>query len=294
KLSSNEIKLLGITGKKKVAVMKALNGSVKGLTEQQAQQTIDALEKTSLKEQQAYQKQAKSLKSYRDKGLLSEKAYNKAMSQLRDGHKNSLTKNLQAIDKLENNYSARHSTSLEDLMNKEKITWNDIDKTLDNTAKNHKAKLSAIAQEYGKIGTVAKKAGSDWNSCVLDPKTGKIKTNAQETINDTAKTEQGWARLKFDLKNAKINSNAKSMIGEAAIQSGRWDKLSWREKKAMIRVQGDKELTGIVKKVKDWDKLTPEQKTAIVRAKGQKELALAMIDAGEWNNLPMKDKEALV
>src|SRR5699024_6891056 len=93
KLSSNEIKLLGITGKKKVAVMKALNGSVKGLTEQQAQQTIDALEKTSLKEQQAYQKQAKSLKSYRDKGLLSEKAYNKAMSQLRDGHKNSLTKN---------------------------------------------------------------------------------------------------------------------------------------------------------------------------------------------------------
>ena len=294
KLSSNEIKLLGITGKKKVAVMKALNGSVKGLTEQQAQQTIDALEKTSLKEQQAYQKQAKSLKSYRDKGLLSEKAYNKAMSQLRDGHKNSLTKNLQAIDKLENNYNARHSTSLEDLMNKEKITWNDIDKTLDNTAKNHKAKLSAIAQEYGKIGTVAKKAGSDWNSLVLDPKTGKIKTNAQETINDTAKTEQGWARLKFDLKNAKINSNAKSMIGEAAIQSGRWDKLPWREKKAMIRVQGDKELTGIVKKVKDWDKLTPEQKTAIVRAKGQKELALAMIDAGEWNNLPMKDKEALV
>lgn len=294
KLSSNEIKLLGITGKKKVAVMKALNGSVKGLTEQQAQQTIDALEKTSLKEQQAYQKQAKSLKSYRDKGLLSEKAYNKAMSQLRDGHKNSLTKNLQAIDKLENNYSARHSTSLEDLMNKEKITWNDIDKTLDNTAKNHKAKLSAIAQEYGKIGTVAKKAGSDWNSLVLDPKTGKIKTNAQETINDTAKTDQGWARLKFDLKNAKINSNAKSMIGEAAIQSGRWDSLPWKEKKAMLRVQGNKELTGIVKKVKDWDKLTPEQKTAIVRAKGQKELALAMIDAGEWNNLPMKDKEALV
>lgn len=294
KLSSNEIKLLGITGKKKVAVMKALNGSVKGLTEQQAQQTIDALEKTSLKEQQAYQKQAKSLKSYRDKGLLSEKAYNKAMSQLRDGHKNSLTKNLQAIDKLENNYSARHSTSLEDLMNKEKITWNDIDKTLDNTAKNHKAKLSAIAQEYGKIGTVAKKAGSDWNSLVLDPKTGKIKTNAQETINDTAKTEQGWARLKFDLKNAKINSNAKSMIGEAAIQSGRWDSLPWNEKKAMIRVQGNKELTGVVKQIKDWDKLTPEQKTAIVRAKGQKELALAMIDAGEWNNLPMKDKEALV
>ncbi len=294
KLSSNEIKLLGITGKKKVAVMKALNGSVKGLTEQQAQQTIDALEKTSLKEQQAYQKQAKSLKSYRDKGLLSEKAYSKAMSQLRDGHKNSLTKNLQAIDKLENNYSARHSTSLEDLMNKEKITWNDIDKTLDNTAKNHKAKLSAIAQEYGKIGTVAKKAGSDWNSLVLDPKTGKIKTNAQETINDTAKTEQGWARLKFDLKNAKINSNAKSMIGEAAIQSGRWDSLPWNEKKAMIRVQGNKELTGVVKQIKDWDKLTPEQKTAIVRAKGRKELALAMIDAGEWNNLTVNQKEALV
>ncbi|WCG36415.1 phage tail tape measure protein [Companilactobacillus farciminis] len=294
KLNDNEIKLLGITGKKKVAVMKALNGTVKGLTEQQAQQTIDSLEKVSIKEESSYKKQANALKSYRNKGLITEKAYTKAMDQLQTGHKSQLTKNLSAIDKLENDYSARHSTSLEKLMQDEKISWNDVDKTLSKAQSNGKTKLSAIAQEYGKVGTVAKTAGEDWNHMVLDPKTGKIKTNAQETINDTAKTQQGWAQLKFDLKNAKINSNAKSMIGEAAIQSGRWDSLPWKDKKAMIRVQGNKELTGVVKQVKDWDKLTPQQKTAIVRAKGQKELALAMIDAGEWNNLSMKDKEALV
>lgn len=294
KLNDNEIKLLGITGKKKVAVMKALNGTVKGLTEQQAQQTIDSLEKVSIKEESNYKKQANALKSYRNKGLITEKAYTKAMDQLQSGHKSQLTKNLSAIDKLENDYSARHSTSLEKLMQDEKISWNDVDKTLSKAQSNGKTKLSAIAQEYGKVGTVAKKAGQDWNHMVLDPKTGKIKTNAQQTINDTAKTEQGWAKLKFELKNAKIDSNAKSMIGEAAIQSGRWDSLPWKDKKAMIRVQGNKELTGVVKQVKDWDKLTPQQKTAIVRSKGQKELALAMIDAGEWNNLSMKDKEALV
>lgn len=294
KLNENEIKLLGITGKKKVAVMKALNGDVKGLTEAQAQQTIDSLEKVSIKEESTYKKQANVLKGYRSKGLISEKAYNKAMETLRSGHKSKLDKNLQAVAQIEDKYDARHSTALDDIVHKEKTSWRDIDDELSKTQKNHKVKLSAIAQEYGKIGTVAKKAGQDWNHMVLDPKTGKIKTNAQQTINDTAKTKQGWAQLKFDLKNAKINSNAKSMIGEAAIQSGRWDSLPWKDKKAMIRVQGNKELTGIVKKVKDWDKLTPEQKTAIVRAKGQKELALAMTDAGEWNKLSLKQKEALV
>lgn len=294
KLNENEIKLLGITGKKKIAVMKALNGDVKGLTEQQAQSTIDTLEKASIKEEKTYKKNADTIKKWRKSGHMTEKAYNKAMEQLSNNHKANIDKNLRAVAQIEDKYDARHSTALDDIVHKEKTSWRDIDDELSKAQKNHKAKLSAIAQEYGKIGTVAKKAGSDWNSLVLDPKTGKIKTNAQETINDTAKTEQGWARLKFDLKNAKINSNAKSMIGEAAIQSGRWDSLPWNEKKAMIRVQGNKELTGVVKQIKDWDKLTPEQKTAIVRAKGQKELALAMIDAGEWNNLPMKDKEALV
>ncbi len=294
KLNENEIKLLGITGKKKIAVMKALNGDVKGLTEQQAQSTIDTLEKASIKEEKTYKKNADTIKKWRKSGHMTEKAYNKAMEQLSNNHKANIDKNLRAVAQIENKYDAQHSTALDDIVHKEKTSWRDIDDELSKAQKNHKVKLSAIAQQYGKISTVAKTAGKDWNHMVLNPKTGKIKTNAQETINDTAKTEQGWARLKFDLKNAKINSNAKSMIGEAAIQSGRWDSLPWNEKKAMIRVQGNKELTGVVKQIKDWDKLTPEQKTAIVRAKGQKELALAMIDAGEWNNLPMKDKEALV
>lgn len=294
KLNENEIKLLGITGKKKIAVMKALNGDVKGLTERQAQSTIDTLEKASIKEEKTYKKNADKIKKWRKSGQITEKAYNKAMEQLSSNHKASIDKNLQAVAKIEDKYDAQHSTALDDIVHKEKTSWRDIDDELSQAQKNHKVKLSAIAQEYGKIGTVAKKAGKDWNHMVLNPKTGKIKTNAQQTINDTAKTEQGWAQLKFDLKNAKIDSNAKSMIGEAAIQAGRWDSLPWKDKKAMIRVQGNKELTDVVKKVKDWDKLTPQQKTAIVRAKGQKELALAMIDAGEWNNLSMKDKEALV
>ncbi|GAB5055821.1 hypothetical protein COSHB9_02080 [Companilactobacillus alimentarius] len=294
KLNENEIKLLGITGKKKIAVMKALNGDVKGLTEQQAQSTIDTLEKASIKEEKTYKKNADTIKKWRKSGHMTEKAYNKAMEQLSNNHKANIDKNLQAVAKIEDKYDAQHSTALDDIVHKEKTSWRDIDDELSQAQKNHKVKLSAIAQEYGKIGTVAKKAGKDWNHMVLNPKTGKIKTNAQKTINDTAKTKQGWSQLKFDLKHAKIDSNAKSMIGEAAIQSGRWDSLPWKDKKAMICVQGNKELTGIVKKVKDWDKLTPQQKTAIVRAKGQKELALAMIDAGEWNNLSMKDKEALV
>lgn len=296
KLNDNEIKLLGITGKKKIAVMKALNGDVKGLTEQQAQSTIDILEKASIKEENSYKKNADQIKKWRKNGRITEKTYNKAMEQLSSDHKANIDKNLRAVAQIEDKYDARHSTTLDDIVHKEKTSWRDIDDELSKTQKNHKVKLSAIAQEYGKIGTVAKTAGKDWNSMVLNPKTGKIKTNAQETLNDTAKTKQGWAQLDFDLKHARINSNAKSMIGEAAVQSGRWDSLPWKEKKLMLRVnqKGKQDLVAAIKDIKNWNQLTPAQKNAIIRAKGQKELALAMIDAGEWNNLPMKDKEALV
>lgn len=293
KMNNNEVQLIGLSGKKKIQVEKALNSSMRSMSANEAVENYDLLSESIKKQNGVYKKSQSQIKALRKGGFLSEKAYNVAMSKLSKEHANDImNEGKKMIEYGKKAHLAQGGVS--DDLKRIGLSYDEVAKHTDKSAQSMSTANSRIADTASKMGTVARKAGEDWNSMVLNPKTGRIKTNAQQTLNDTAKTKQGWAQLKFDLKNAKISSNAKSMIGEAAVQSGRWDSLPWKEKKAMIRVQGNKELTGVVKQVKDWDKLTPQQKTAIVRAKGQKELALAMIDAGEWNNLPMKDKEALV
>lgn len=293
-LNQNEVKLLGIGGKQKANVLRALNGDVKNLTQQQAQSTFDTLQRGVEKEVSLYEKNSKTLKNQRNKGLITEKQYSQAVDALQKDHKKKLQSNLGGISQLETEYGLVHGTNLDNIMSKEKISWDEVDKTLEKAQKNHKVKLSSIAQEYGDLNKVQQQTGKEWNRMVLDPKTGKIKTDAQKTLNETASTEQGWEKLKFDAKHAKIDSNAKAMVAVAAIENGRWEDMSWKDKKALLAVKGDKELEGMVKRVKDWDKLKPKQQEAIVKAKGKEELTQAMISAGEWNNLTIKQQKASV
>lgn len=293
-LNENEVKLLGISGKKKVAVMKALNGNVRNLTESQAKATLETIQKSALEEEKVYEKNAKSLKDMRSKGMISEKAYNIARDKLSSDHKKKVNTNLEAIANIESKYSTTHSLQLEDLVNKEHLTWTKIDKQLSDSQKNHKEKLSSIAKEYGDVSNQAQEAGKHWNSLVLDPKTGKIKTNAQQVINDSINTKDGWRKLYFDLKHAKIDSNAKSMIGVAAIQSGKWDQLTFKEQKATIKSNAGKAIAESLKASGEWDKMSLEEKEAIVTSNGGADLAKLIYQSGQWNSLTFKNQKALV
>lgn len=295
KMNNNEVQLIGLSGKKKIQVEKALNSSMRSMSANEAVENYDLLSESIKKQNGVYKKSQSQLKALRKGGFLSEKAYNVAMSKLSKEHANDImNEGKKMIEYGKKAHLAQGGVS--DDLKRIGLSYDEVAKHTDKSAQSMSTANSRIADTASKMGTVARKAGEDWNSMVLNPKTGRIKTNAQQTLNDTAKTKQGWAQLKFDLKNAKISSNAKSMIGEAAVQSGRWDSLPWKEKKLMLRVnqKGKQDLVAAVKGIKNWNQLTPAQKNAIIHAKGQKELALAMIDAGEWNNLPMKDKEALV
>lgn len=295
KMNNDEVQLIGLSGKKKIQVEKALNSSMRSMSANEAVENYDLLSESIKKQNSAYKTGQSQLKALRKGGFMTEKAYNVAMSKLSKEHTNDImNEGKKMIEYGKKAHLAQGGVS--DDLKKIGLSYDEAAKHTDKSAQSMSTANSHIADTASKMGTVARKAGENWNSMVLNPKTGRIKTNAQKTINDTAKTKQGWAQLKFDLKNAKISSNAKSMIGEAAIQSGRWDSLPWKEKKLMLRVnqKGKQDLVAAVKDIKNWNQLTPAQKNAIIHAKGQKELALAMIDAGEWNNLPMKDKEALV
>lgn len=293
KLNENEIKLLNIGGKKKAAVMKALNGDVRGLTEKQAQTTIDTLQKGITKEQSVYEKNRTNLKKMYKDNQIDKSTYNKALEQLDDDHKNSLDKNLGAISQIEDKYNAAHTGDLDTLMAKENITWDQVEKRLKKSQTTHKETLSSIAQEYGNVTKVQKKAGEDWNKMVLDPKTGEIKTNAQETLDETAKTKDGWKQLLFDAKHAKINSDAKKMIKEALEKNGVWNGLSFDDKTAVVGFKGDDKISKVLKEFGIWDQLTPKEKE-LVASGDESPIVNLMMKIGEWNQLSTKEKTAMV
>lgn len=154
------------------------------------------------------------------------------------------------------------------------------------------SKQFAAAVSEGMSKSVIK-AGKDWNSLVLDPKTGKVITNLPEVLKQTASTKDGWERLKFDLKHAKVSTNAKQTMAEALASSSRWNYLSFEEKEAIIRSTGRKELAGVFDQFVRWDKLTLKEQQAVVKG-DYTPLVNVLIKANQWNQLTLKQKQAVV
>lgn len=150
--------------------------------------------------------------------------------------------------------------------------------------------FAAATEGFGKA---AQEAGDHWNSLVFDPKTGKVRTNLPEVLQDTVSTKKGWQQLKFDLKNAKITSNAKQMIVEALASSEQWQKLSVPEKNAIIRTQGREQLADIMDEFVSWNSLSLKDQQAIVKG-DYTPLVNALVKSGDWNNLTLKQQEAIV
>ena len=55
------------------------------------------------------------------------------------------------------------------------------------------AKIELIADEANEFGEF-------WNQLILDTKTGEVKTNAQEAVNEVASSEKGWNQLIYASK----------------------------------------------------------------------------------------------
>ena len=135
--------------------------------------------------------------------------------------------------------------------------------------------------EYGKF----------WNDLVLDTKTGEIKTNVQEAINEAAQSEIGWNNMVYATKEANLSSNAKLMIAEAAIANGKWDKMAFRDQKMFVDSNLTFEMMKAVKAKGDWDNLSFEQKKAILYSNTPETMAETLTNLGLWDKYEPQIKE---
>ncbi|EGP4841519.1 phage tail tape measure protein [Enterococcus faecium] len=163
-------------------------------------------------------------------------------------------------------------------------TFGDMSRTVAKTAEENAKKIDLISTEATEVGEF-------WNNLVLEEKTGEVKTNAQEAINEAAKSEDGWNKLIWASKKANLSSNAKLMIAEAAIANGKWDKMTFTDQQALIESNVTKTITQAVQAKGDWEKLTFDQKKALLYSNTPEIMAETLLNLGYWDEYQPEIKE---
>ena len=294
---------LGKSEKETKQILAAMTGNVKQASEEQAQSWLTTLAKQRQASKENYAQMRKDLEDRlrNDKTDLNSKMAKELFDLLEESAKTSTNTIEQQMAEILGKYPELANQIF--LANGQIINANDAAgqamiaqnkrmmesfKDLTTTAaqsaeKNAKAiELQADrTNEYGKF----------WNDLVLDTKTGEIKTNVQEAINEAAQSEIGWNNMVYATKEANLSSNAKLMIAEAAIANGKWDKMAFRDQKMFVDSNLTFEMMKAVKAKGDWDNLSFEQKKAILYSNTPETMAETLTNLGLWDKYEPQIKE---
>lgn len=292
-LNRQEVSLLGISSKQKKTVIAALNGDLNNMTKQQRSSAISALQNSFEKEYMLYGKQKKTVTDMYKSGEISADSYHKALNKLADDHKKKNETMAESVYKL-GKANGESAAQIDQDLQAVGSSYDKVAAKIKKQSSSAKESSDVLAKETGNMSKAASKAAADWNKIVLDPKTGRVKTNAQEEVTKAVSTEGGWNKIEYALKHAKLTTNAKEMVANAVLQNGKWDDLTWEESEALIKTNAGETMVDVLQSNGEWDKLNWQQQAAIVNSNTKGEVAAAMLDNGQWNNLTWDQQKALI
>lgn len=291
-MNQDEVNLLKLSGKTKRTVIAALNGDINNMTRRQRNQTIGELNTSINKEDELYDQQSAKITSMYENGQLSAAQYQKAMEDLNQSHASITDSMAAAIYRLDKANGVSKTTIQDDLMavgySYEQAAA--IVKQQNNDMSNSN---SLVISGITKMSKSGQDAANMWNGLVFDPKTGKVKTNAQEEVNQAIQNSKEWNQIQLLERKGKMSSNAKAMVADALISSGKWDNLTFKQQKMWIQSNAGTALYQALSANGQWSSLSFEAKTAIINARGLPELAQAVVKYNLWNALPTKVKQLL-
>ena len=292
-LMNDEMKLWNITGDKRRKALAALNQDVNKMNHAQRASNLADLRSETSQMNSEYTKQANNLKKQLKKGTINQAEY-------RAGMKANEKAISSYVDKASAQYirMAKANGQSTDRIKKDMqaagLSYADGVAEIKRQSADAQRNLKSLAVSTDGLKGKAKKAADDWNKLVFDPKTGKVRTNAQEEVNKAVNSKDQWNQMKLLNKQGKMSTNAAEMVASALIANGKWDSMSWKEQSAWLH---DKFSQTIVKALEDsgqWNNLTLQEKQAIITSKGKAEMADNLVKFGVWNSLSLKQQEALV
>ena len=306
---SKQLELQKYSADQRTAITKAMNGQINDLNETQLSVGVGVVEKWIKDENKLYKEQVETLKDAHAKGIYSQTEYNQKMEELNSQHKAKMEAFGREYAALQKRLSEKSALKLSD-DNQRKYYFEGLRKTFADLGLDYD-KMMAKADQFSEIvgrssGMVAKSlenmsaetkdANLAWNTLVFDPKTGQVKTNAQEEVTKALQAENGWENMQFILKHANLETNAKMTIGEALVETGKWNSLSVQEKELVVgNNQGMKAVLDSKTLLEQYNAMPAEVKELLMKNTdflSSGERATAIIE--RWNSLTPEQKELIL
>ncbi|MDR2976855.1 MAG: phage tail tape measure protein [Streptococcaceae bacterium] len=301
----------GVSGQKLIDVASAFSGNVQDMSKNSAKDLMDSVDSMMDKEVSKSKKTIKTLKDSLEvtsdkkarKEINSEieaeeKRHNDTMLEYQKTYKEAAEKALSTKSRVNPKTGAEASEALTQIQKefeKYGTTVEEVAKKIEKAGKTGASQIDLLAKSTSKMSQDTADANKAWNGMVLDPKTGEIKTNLPEVLQDSIKTPEGWANMQFILKNAKLTSNAKEKVAEAIIASGLWDQLTPKEQKLLVNSSpAIAAITSSKDNLNAWNEMPAELKQMLADNSdfmNKKGVAAGALES--WNALTPEQKKLL-
>ena len=242
-LINKQLELMNFSKEERKNIQKAMNGDYESLNTEQLSKALDTTKKWLSEENKAYKQSKKELKELLEAGGLTQQEYNEKLATLEAEHQAKMEAYGEKYISIRKKMAETSTKYLSP--EAEKTYWNTIEQEMDKLGLSYdelQTKIKGFADSAEQTSGMTAKSMANmtdemasanlaWNTMVLDPKTGEIKTNAQEEIKKALQAEGGWESMQFVLKNANLETNAKISIGEALVANDQWNSLTPEEKR---------------------------------------------------------------
>ena len=306
---NKQLEMQKFSADERTAIIKAMNGQINDLNETQLRKGSGVVAKWLKDEIKLYEDQTKALKEEYEKGTLNKAEYNQKMEELSAQHKSKMEAFGREYAALQKKLSEKVPLNFGDDRQRE-MYFNQLRKDWAELGLDYD-KMMAKADQFADIvgqssGMVAKSmqnmsqetkdANNIWNGLVFDPKTGQVKTNAQEEVTKALQAENGWENMQFILKHANLETNAKMTIGEALVEVGKWESLTPAEKELVVgNHQGMQAILDNKTLLDQYNAMPAEVKELLMKNTdflSSGERATAIIE--RWNTLTPEQKELIL
>ena len=289
---NDEMDILKVSESKRAKAMTVLNNDISKMSARQRNSRIADLQKETAQMQDEYDKQAHTIrKRYKgDENKGAREAALKANSKALKDYTNKAAAEYIRLARA----NGQSTEEIRRNMTEAGLSYNAGVKQMEKDSRNAIKNLKGLTLSLDGLKGKTKNAAKMWNDLVFDPKTGKVRTNAQEEVNKAVNSKDQWNQIKLLKKEGKLSTNAQQMVAAALIENGKWDSMSWKEQKAWLKDGFSETIVKALEKSGEWNNLDLKTKEAIVKAKGKQEMADILLESGAWNSLSLKQQEAVI
>lgn len=314
-----KLALLGYEKDETIAIRQAMNGEVDKLNDEQVKKGLQTVTKWIEEENKSYKKAKAGYKEMYESKALTQAEYNQKIQELEANHNAVMDAYGEQYAELQKKHSedalskgtveARQAQLkiIQSTMEELGLSYEQFQAKMEETASAASKTSSLVGTYWADMSEEARTAVTYWNSIVLDPVTGDVKTNAQEEIQKALQAEGGWESMKLSVKEGRLTTTATMAIGEALIATGQWDSLSPEDKQLVIdkspamqaitesesSLQAWKEIPDVTKNLlanntdflnnadvaktvlDNWNALTPDEKELVAKNLTSEDVTLA-------------------